>query len=296
MFLRGGRQKIAGLNKFGTWNVDGQWKKGDNKVKILRTPDGFTFSRSQMRRQKRKWKQQYGDAAKEIMEKENKRKKGEDGESSEAGGPIQGTVELEEETFTPEGLMEKVKQLRSRLNITSSLQGDEEMLERLKQEEAGKAEAPAIFVPQGHNLDEMAKSIFKEEFKKDRAQGEAGRCFVVSGAGTVDVNGLYVRDRMDMLSGVAVYKKKSPRGIFTLMHVREDGRAVKEKKDKSEKKMGKWIIFCNSQGVKKSKPYYQAVMLLPLFLAHQSSLCPLLNTTRLSLPSTYSPCRSPACV
>jgi hypothetical protein len=49
------------LNRHGTWNVGGTWGKGAAKIKHLRTSDGYDLSRARMRRDKRRWRQNYGD-------------------------------------------------------------------------------------------------------------------------------------------------------------------------------------------------------------------------------------------
>ena len=272
LVLRGGKKNAVGLNKYGSWNVGGKWSKGDRKIKLLRTPDGFTFSRSQMRRQKRKWKQEYGDEAKEIAEREKKpRKGGERGAVSEEFERAQEENAIEEETFTPEGLMEKVNQLRKRLNMTSSPADDKEALRALKKEEAGQSTGQAQIKSQSQsqsqsqkfakdgNLDQMAKAIFKEEFCKGAAQGDPGACFIVSGAGSSEVNGMYEKDRRDLFTDTARYKMKSSEGTFTLLFVKDEAKG--QVKGKGARRMGRWIIFCNSAGVKRERPYYQAVML-----------------------------------
>ncbi len=39
-------------NRYGSWNVDGQWAKGPVKIKYMETQDGMGLSRSRMRRER----------------------------------------------------------------------------------------------------------------------------------------------------------------------------------------------------------------------------------------------------
>jgi hypothetical protein len=39
------------VNRFGSWNVDGQWAKGSKKIKYMETEDGMGLSRAKMRRE-----------------------------------------------------------------------------------------------------------------------------------------------------------------------------------------------------------------------------------------------------
>ncbi len=38
------------VNRYGSWNVDGQWAKGSKKIKYMETQDGMGLSRAKMRR------------------------------------------------------------------------------------------------------------------------------------------------------------------------------------------------------------------------------------------------------
>lgn len=49
------------VNTHGSWNIGGQWAKGGKKIKYMQTEDGMGLSRAKMRREKKKWKRDYGD-------------------------------------------------------------------------------------------------------------------------------------------------------------------------------------------------------------------------------------------
>jgi hypothetical protein len=59
-FRRGKKKKGERMlqNLHGSWNVG---KDGGRKLKYLETEDGYGMSRAKMRREKRKWKRDYGD-------------------------------------------------------------------------------------------------------------------------------------------------------------------------------------------------------------------------------------------
>jgi len=59
-FRRGKKKKGERMlqNLHGSWNVG---RDGGRKLKYLETEDGYGISRAKMRREKRKWKRDYGD-------------------------------------------------------------------------------------------------------------------------------------------------------------------------------------------------------------------------------------------